>query len=341
MGNAPWNGPLFIVGLPRSGTKLLRALLNNHPRIHIPSTETEFLPIWIAEWDRYGDLADYANFKSFHQRSVRLPYFNYQLGYGRPVDPRTWYASCRDYSVAGVFEALVRHDTGTLHNAGVIWGDKSPTYIRYMAPIAGTFPGARVIHIVRDVRDYCLSVENAWGKTKVRAAQRWVDSILGARQVAARLRGRYMELRYEDLLTDPEAEITRICRFLGVDFRAAMIRLDGPSEGVGDARNQSRIVQENSGKYLRKMRRRDLAAVEAIAGQLLRDMNYSLALPASERKRVRPALMRLYQLCDGVSFLRFMIRRRGIAPALRHWLGGVARIARLRGARLLEKTTMP
>ena len=42
-----WEGPLFIVGMPRSGTKLLRGLLNQHPRIRIPDFETEFAPFLV------------------------------------------------------------------------------------------------------------------------------------------------------------------------------------------------------------------------------------------------------------------------------------------------------
>src|SRR5262245_12693694 len=44
-----WEGPMFIVGMPRSGTKLLRGLLDQHPRIRILQTETEFLP-FLSAW---------------------------------------------------------------------------------------------------------------------------------------------------------------------------------------------------------------------------------------------------------------------------------------------------
>ena len=57
---APFEGPLFLVGMPRSGTKLLRALLNRHPNISIMTNETEFLPYLVSHWESFGDLSDFA-----------------------------------------------------------------------------------------------------------------------------------------------------------------------------------------------------------------------------------------------------------------------------------------
>ena len=46
---ARWTGPLFIIGMPRSGTKLLRGLLEQHPRVRVPTIETEFFP-FLVRW---------------------------------------------------------------------------------------------------------------------------------------------------------------------------------------------------------------------------------------------------------------------------------------------------
>jgi hypothetical protein len=48
---ASWTGPLFIIGMPRSGTKLLRGLLEQHPRVRVPTIETEFFP-FLVRWAR-------------------------------------------------------------------------------------------------------------------------------------------------------------------------------------------------------------------------------------------------------------------------------------------------
>ena len=140
MDQRPWHGPLFIVGLPRSGTKLLRSILDNHPRINIAHIETGCLPLWISEWERYGDLSDYTIFQKFYERSIRLPYFQYQIDRRTLVDSKEWFEACRDFTVSGVFEALIRIDTGTLHVENIIWADKTPSYVRHISKIASAFP---------------------------------------------------------------------------------------------------------------------------------------------------------------------------------------------------------
>ena len=71
----PFEGPLFIVGLPRSGTKLIRDLANRHTRIAIPVIETEFLPMLFEQWDAWTDLADPERFRAFHAALRSTPYF--------------------------------------------------------------------------------------------------------------------------------------------------------------------------------------------------------------------------------------------------------------------------
>jgi len=121
-----FNGPLFMVGMPRSGTKLFRAILNQHSCIKMTDAETELLPYWAKNWERLGDLSSKENFKKFYNMAVKLPYFNYMRHRGRIINCDDWHHRCRTYDVAGVFEALVKHDTGVEDDA-VIWGDKSPS----------------------------------------------------------------------------------------------------------------------------------------------------------------------------------------------------------------------
>ena len=85
-----FTGPLFIVGLPRSGTKLLRSLLNNHPEIGIPGAESQFLPYLYRRWAQFGDLSDSAKFHNFYAYATKLPYFVYmrQQGPGHASEGR-------------------------------------------------------------------------------------------------------------------------------------------------------------------------------------------------------------------------------------------------------------
>ncbi len=100
--------PLFIVGMPRSGTKLLRAMLNQHSMIAIADVETEFFPYWVAQWARYGDLSHYPDFERFVLRFSSLPFYRYIQSRGESIDPQARHRVCAKFSLAGVFKALTR-----------------------------------------------------------------------------------------------------------------------------------------------------------------------------------------------------------------------------------------
>jgi Sulfotransferase family len=298
-----FGGPLFLVGMPRSGTKLLRDLLNRHPRIGIPDVETEFLP-WLANrFMRFGDLSDLERFHSFYNEIVKQTHFRYRQERDSIVSANDWYAACRTFDAAGVFEALIRLEVGASFDGDRIWGDKSPSYINDLPLLGMLYPTARFVHIVRDVRDYCLSIHKAWGKDMLRAAQRWADDIEAARRAGRTLRGRYAEVRYEDLLQAPVKELRRLCDFIGVSFVDSMTNLERPAENLGDAQGATDIVSQNYGKYLTQMSSQTLARIEAIAGKTLEALGYELSLPRQGPARLSATELRLAQLRDGWNLL--------------------------------------
>lgn len=315
-----FNGPLFLVGMPRSGTKLLRELLNRHPRICINSIETEFFPYLASQWASFGNVSDIACFQTFYANITRLPYFIYRADMGCMVDALTWHEACCDYTPAGVFEALVRLDADAPFGSDRIWGDKSPSYVNHLRLIKMLYPAARFIHIVRDVRDYCLSINKAWGKDMPRAAQRWAEGVDAARAVSAELGQDYLELHYEDLLTETDMSLRRVAAFVGVDFDPVMLTLAGPSENLGDARGATSVVARNWGKYLTAMDRGMLTQIEALAGETLTSCGYTLTQPPKSRTCLSSFAMRMAQLRDAQNLMRFEARKRGFWAALKFQL---------------------
>ena len=310
----PFNGPLFIVGMVRSGTKLLRGLLLENPRVQIPAGESDLLPLWIDQWERYGDLSRRDAFDAFYRQASGLPYLVAMTRVGFPADPDRWYAACPAYDVAGVFEGLIRTQLGA--GPGDLWGDKTPSYTRHVAQIAHAFPEARVVHIVRDVRDYCLSVNKAWGKNRFRAAQRWSDDVRRARTDGAALGPRYLEVRYEDLIADPGPAMERVCRFAGIEFDPSMLSLSKPSEVAGDAGGMRAVKRDNAGKFRTRMDASTLRRIEAIAGDVLRDAGYEVEYTGHTR-RIGPAQMMVYRLSDAATMVRGSVRELGWRNALK------------------------
>ena len=312
----PYDGPLFLIGMPRSGTKLLRRLLKQHPRICIPVAETEFFPWLVVNIDSYGDLSIRDHFLRFYKAVVRFPYFTYAREEGTLVSPERWYAACRGFDAAGVFEALIREEQQVAVGSDIIWGDKSPSYMTAIPLLHEHFPNARFIHIIRDARDYCLSMRDAWGKHMKRAAQRWTDSVRRARDDGRRIPGQYLEIRYEDLLRDTETVLRTVSDFLGIDFRETMLTLQKAPENLGNASGQSIIIKDNFGKFMTHMDVRTRRQIESIAGTMLVECGYQLSLPPQAIRRMSKRELLAAQLQDGWNRLLFERKRRDFGRAL-------------------------
>lgn len=306
---------MFVVGLPRSGTKLLRDLLNQHSAVGIPEAETEVLPDWALRWPEFGDLTEPRCWAAFVERVRGSAYFVYMAEErGVLIDPAAWRLACPDLSLAGVFEGLCR-----LHGEvprGGVWGDKSPGYLHHLPLIWTLWPHARVVHIVRDPRDQVQSAHRAWGKDRVRAAARWSDGIAAATRELERHPEQGHVLRYEDLVTDPETTLRRLCDFLELAFEPRMCTLSRPSENLGDTAGSTEVVADNVEKWRHTMDEPLQRRVEALCADGLRLHGYpcrhvgpQLHLPRGER--------RLRQLRDGVSLVRFDVDARGVFGALR------------------------
>jgi hypothetical protein len=313
---AEFSGPIFIVGMPRSGTKLLRELLNRHPSIAIPDVETEFLPWMVNRVKRLGDLADRRRFERLYRRLAQQSFFVYRRKAGLAVSAQDWYSACRTFDAAGLFEALIRLDVGAAPGSKRIWGDKSPSYIDDLTLIGALYPQARVLHIVRDVRDYCASVNRAWGKDMRRAAHRWALGVAKARRDGIALGGRYSEVRYEDLLRNPQATLTRVCHFLGLEFRPDMLLLTRSTENLGEARGAQHVVADNHGKFMTRIDDATLADIEQIAVSSMREFGYEPVLPERPPSWWMPIRLHLAQLHDGLQLIKHRSPGRGVFAAL-------------------------
>jgi hypothetical protein len=209
---APFPAP-FIVGVGRSGTTLLRLMLDAHPDLAIPA-ETHFVPALIEVAGRTGDpdrvLEVLADAETWPNLGLDLDAVAQALAEA-PVTPAS--------AVRAVFR---------LYAAGQgkpRWGDKTPPYRAFMTAIARALPEARFIHIIRDGRDVALSYRGLWfgpGDDIEAQAHFWTAQIEHAR-IQAQSLPFYMELKFEDLVTRPEIELDRVCRFLDLPFANAML----------------------------------------------------------------------------------------------------------------------
>ncbi len=234
-------------------------------------------------------------------------YFVEKLNAGRPIiDQRSWYESCEDYTPLGILIPLMRFETNAPENMRIVLGDKSPNYTTHALRIADAIPEAKFIHIVRDVRDAALSARNAWNKNIFRFAQRWLDGTQNLKMAITKLgESTIVEIRYEDLIEDPERILRQLVEFLGLDYQDEMLFLKKPSsETLGDTKGQNRIVAGNLDKYKKHMTGREIARMNEIAGEMLTYYGYD-AEKGSVSGRLSLSEKIWYAICDFVNRIRF------------------------------------
>lgn len=308
-------GPVFIVGMPRSGTKLLRGLLNQSPHIAVPDIETDFFPFLVRWVQRNGQSRRLVDFQRLYAELIKTPYFAHRDS-SRPFSLEGWLASCERFDAAGLFSGFVRAELGAQGGPGVRWGDKSPAYIRHVALLLAHFPDAQIIHLIRDVRDYCASVRRAWGKDVRRAAYRWGQDVASAHRACSSSPERCLQVRYEELLSSPRSQMQRICAFLETPFSEAMTRLGRSTEAVGDAAGRTEIVRTNFNKFDGKLTRREIRDIESLAFDTMLLLGIKPLYAVRQREMGSPE-RRARRLYDGMQLLLRSRGRFGFAGALR------------------------
>lgn len=314
---ATWEGPLFIVGMPRSGTKLLRGLLSKHPRIRLLAAETDFLP-FIDEWvRRHGSPATEQMFEQFANAMSGANYFNFRPASRGPFRWQQWRAACNgNFDVNGLFEGFARYELDAERGSGMIWADKSPAYIRHIPLILKHFPTARVLHIVRDVRDHCVSMRNAWGKDLRRSAWRWGQDVLHAHRQCTSMPERCLEVRFEELLQDPDTQMRRICLFLDLPFFAGLTELSQSVEQRGYAAGRTEIMRDNFRKFETRLTPQEILSVESLAWHSMQALGYT-PVRAVKQTQLSPLMQYLLKLRDGAHLVATGMSRRGVAAAVR------------------------
>lgn len=118
------------------------------------------------------------------------------------------------------------------HQGKPRWGDKTPGYTMHMGPIARTLPEARFVHVIRDGRAVALSRTRTLALRKVemaKVAKRWQKRVRTARRKGEGL-DHYLEIRYEDLVRDPQPTLGRVCEFVELDWDPALLDYHRRSE---------------------------------------------------------------------------------------------------------------
>ncbi|MFC3984188.1 MULTISPECIES: sulfotransferase family protein [Streptosporangium] len=284
--------PIFVVGCPRSGTTLLQLMLHSHPRIAIPP-ETRFMVAAYQRRLRFGDLNDPARRREladwvvgrrqsrFHELKLDGEEVTRQIVEGPPT--------------LGSALGIVLRFYATQHGKPR-WGDKRPSYFQNIDVLLRLFPDAQFVHLIRDGRDCVASLkEMPWYNGSVYSAvSAWAEAVDFARHGAPKLpEGSYHELRYEDLTAAPEAQLRRLCDFLGEDFAPAMCEprliadVAVPAHKTWHSRTHGEVTAARTGTWRERLEPWEISLCESVLGDRLETYGYELSgAPRTEASRM-------------------------------------------------------
>ena len=221
MSGGPASSPMpIIVGAPRSGTTLLRFMLDSNPKLAIPP-ETGFLTLRPKFWWK-GDKLREKFFQTLVNYPLTIPSWP---DFGIPEEA-FWDAllEIKPFNITDGFRAFYRLYAARFGKTR--WGDKTPLYCLDLNAIRRVLPEARFIHIIRDGRDTALSLRRMWfspGWEIKTQADYWRKCILAAREAGLGFPD-YLEVRYEDLVLNTRATLERICAHICLSYDEAMLR---------------------------------------------------------------------------------------------------------------------
>lgn len=282
--------PFFIIGNPRSGTTLLRLMLNNHPNIVVPP-ECGF-SMWYYDKYRHGDFSQPETRKLFLEdlyRAKKIETWDLNRMLLEEVitdySPKTY----SEITKCVYISFAKQHGKNPL-----LIGDKNNFYLDYFSEIKELYTDAKFICIIRDGRDVACSYRALNEKA--------IDSIYAPKLssdiqvIAEEWKNNNLKIihysdeatfivKYEDLISNPRLALQKICHFLGEKYDSAMLNyyqknLLGKQEPPEFLQWKEKTCQsvdpKNFGKYKTILKGDENEQFNTIAGDILSFFDYEV-----------------------------------------------------------------
>jgi len=245
--------PLFLVGAHRSGTTLLRLMIDHHPQVSF-RYESEYLTRYLTSTGEYPDLEQYRQYlqidRGFQANGLT----------GVPV---------------AAYPELVNHFLAQTQSADGKPLVGTTVHVNFVH-LLKLWPQARFIFLYRDPRDVARScIQMGWAGNLWFGVEGWLEAETLWRQLKPRLQSEQaLEIQYETLIREPETTLGQICRFIGVDYDPRM--LSYPEDSTYEEPNPLLLNQ-----WKQKLTPAEIQQVETRVWDSLRERNYeSSGLPA-------------------------------------------------------------
>jgi hypothetical protein len=279
------DAPVFIVGAPRSGTTLVRSMLAAGAELSIPP-ESHFVGYL---YRRYAGKLDRWTPRLSEQLARDIVGDAHFLDWD--LDPRTTLTgvvAAQPASFAETIELVYR--LYAEREGKTRWGDKTPHYLFAYKELRRLFPHLLLIDVVRDGRDVACS-HLALSKRGIRwvarstpaAAIWWRESISEGKRAAVELGQRYLRVRYEDVVGNPEKTLARLCEFVGIAYDASMVDYVSRVKIPRESPHAALFERTGAGlgpaarNWRSELRTREIRDFEAVAGETLDELGYEVA----------------------------------------------------------------
>lgn len=272
---------ILMIGTQRSGSNLLRLMLDQIPTItapHPPHILQRLMPLVPT----YGDLLVQSKFEMLVDHVCQLVELNPVPWEGVTLDRQEVAALCREKSLVAVFSAI--YDILAKVRNAQTWCCKSLANVHYLPEISSYLPNAKYLYIYRDGRDVAVSFKKAVVGQKhfYHIAQEWAK----AQRTALKMRTQmppeqFFSLSYEMLIGEPEQTLRDLCKFLEVEYIPSMLSFHQSSEALNTASSSSLwnnvtrpIMAQNTKKFLTQATEKDVKIFELVAGDVLDALGY-------------------------------------------------------------------
>lgn len=271
----------FVVGMGRSGTSLLQAMLSVHPNVAM-APETKFYTVIRRAGKRLGRLDSDSDMAC----AVDLAMDYWQIA-DMGLDRQTvqQLAASGERSWDTIFLAIL-----TLHaskHGATRVGEKSPGHLHHISHLSHTFPEARFVHIIRDPRAVALSWKNvSFGSGRIAPRiQDWKHAVeLHRRWLKELGPERYLLVRYEDLVCNAALNLQKICDFLSLEFSQSMLSPETRADrGFSDrqtdhmANTLKPIFTSSLDQWTTELSHRQIALIEQSLADEMEEMGYSVS----------------------------------------------------------------
>jgi hypothetical protein len=284
--------PFFIIGCNRSGTSLLRTMINHHPDVAVPLESIFLIDYMLAKG---GNMKKKVNL-FIHEPT--LAEWGLKLNKNDLVD------------VTGTKDLFdIVHSKYAKKQGKEYWGNKTPRFTMYSLLLKKLYPKSKFVHMLRDPRAVSISLT----KSRIHrsnvyfGAKRWKRYVKAGLLLEQKYPKDVLRIYYEDLVSQPEKSLKKVCKFLSLKWDKKMMdyTFDGNSEyrsfhhlEHSGLRGKPYVTKINH--WRKELKANEIKVVESICYDLMRKVYYK---PIYTRQKMSDKTRYYYRLHRAFTFV--------------------------------------